>query len=158
MTSADNIEIVRFRPELAESFRTLNVEWLDRYFCVEPIDDAMLSEPGEVIIDHGGDILFAKQGDRVIGTAALKHHGAGVFELTKMAVTERCQGQGIGRRLLRACLERFVEIGGERLYLESHSSLRPALRLYESEGFEHARPPAPSEYQRADVYMEYRPR
>lgn len=158
MTRAGDIEIVRFSPELAKSFRTLNVEWLDRYFRVEQIDDAMLSKPGEVIIDGGGEILFAKQGDRVVGTAALKHHGDGVFELTKMAVTERSQGKGIGRRLLRACLERFVEIGGDRLYLESHSSLLPALKLYESEGFEHAPPPAPSEYQRADVYMVYQPR
>ena len=150
------VEIVDFAPELAGAFRELNVEWLDKYFRVEPIDDEMLDHPDAVILAAGGAILFAKQGDAVIGTAALKHHGAGTYELTKMAVTERCQGAGIGRMLVLASIEKYREIGGRRLYLESHSSLKPALSLYESVGFEHRPPPRPSEYQRADVYMVYR--
>lgn len=156
VASASAIEIVDFVPELADAFRELNVEWLDKYFRVEPIDDEMLGRPDQVIIAGGGAILFAKQGDTVVGTAALKHHGAGTYELTKMAVTERCQGAGIGRMLVLACIEKYQQIGGRRLYLESHSSLKPALHLYESVGFEHHRPPRPSEYRRADVYMVYR--
>jgi len=154
--SDSTIEIVDFVPELAGAFRELNVEWLDKYFRVEPIDDAMLRHPDEVILDGGGAILFAKQGNTVVGTAALKHHGEGIYELTKMAVTERCQGAGIGRKLVLSCLKKYQEIGGRRLYLESHSSLKPALRLYESVGFEHCPPPRRSEYRRADVYMVYR--
>lgn len=157
VASAGTVEIVDFEPDLAGAFRELNIEWLEKYFRVEPIDDAMLRHPDELIIADGGAILFAKQGDSVVGTAALKHHGKGVYELTKMAVTERCQGAGIGRMLVLSCLEKYREIGGRRLYLESHSSLQPAIRLYESVGFEHCPPSRPSEYQRADVYMVYRP-
>ena len=156
VASASAIEIVDFVPELAGEFRELNVEWLDKYFRVEPIDDEMLRHPEEIILAGGGTILFAKQGDTVVGTAALKHHGKGNYELTKMAVTERCQGGGIGRMLVLACISKYREIGGRRLYLESHSSLKPALCLYEAVGFERRPPPRPSEYQRADVYMVYR--
>ena len=55
-----------------------------------------------------------------------------------------------------AAVERFVEIGGCRLYLESNSGLGPAIALYESAGFVHESPPEASDYARADVYMVYR--
>ena len=152
------VEIVEFAPELASAFRDLNVEWLDKYFRVEPIDDEMLRRPDEAILAGGGKILFAVRDDIAVGTAALKHHGDGVFELTKMAVTGSSQGAGIGRKLVLAAIDKYQEIGGRRLYLESHSSLTPALTPYESVGFEHASPPRPSEYRRADVYMVYQER
>ena len=73
-----------------------------------------------------------------------------------MAVTTGCQGRGLGRHLLCAAADRFFDLGGQRLYLESHSSLSRALGLYESAGFRHDRPPSASEYDRVDVYMVYR--
>jgi len=132
------------------------VEWLEKYFRVEPIDREILGDPEGAIIRHGGAILYALHGDEVVGTVALKHQGDQVFELTKMAVTSAHQGRGLGRRLLWAAVRRYTELQGKTLYLESHSSLAPALRLYESAGFRHETPPRPSDYERADVYMVYR--
>jgi putative acetyltransferase len=151
----DEVTIVEFLPEYARAFRTLNIEWLERYFRVEPVDLRVLQNPEQEIIAPGGAILFARLGGEPVGTLALKHHGQGVFELTKMAVTPRSQGLGIGRRLLSAAVLRFHALRGARLYLESHSSLAPALHLYASVGFRHAPPPRSSEYRRADVYMVY---
>lgn len=150
-----HLEIVGFRPEYAEYFRTLNVEWLDKYYRVEAIDEEVLSNPVDKVLAPGGDILFAVLDGDVVGTVALKHDGDGVYEMTKMAVTDRHQGQGVGRRLLEACVARYEDLGGRRLYLESQKRLEPALRLYESAGFEHAPRPLPSAYERADVYMVY---
>ncbi len=149
-------EIVDFQPEFAGVFRDLNVEWLERYFRVEPIDRRILANPARELLLHGGSILFARKAGAIVGTVALKHHGGGVFELTKMAVTANAQGAGIGRLLLSAALKRFKRSGGTRLYLESHSSLAPALHLYESVGFRHVPEPQPSPYRRADVYMEFK--
>lgn len=150
------VEIIDFEPRLAVYFKTLNEEWLERYFRVEPIDQDILSRPEEQILAGGGAILFAEQHGEVVGTAALKHQGGGNYELTKMAVTERCRGAGVGRKLLEACIDRYQALAGARLYLESHSSLKSALYLYESAGFEHRPRPAPSDYERSDVYMVYR--
>ena len=151
-----DVEILDFAPEHAAWFRTLNVEWLEKYYRVEPIDELVLSNPIDKVIRPGGDILFARLGGKIVGTAALKHAGDGVYELTKMAVTESAQGLGLGRRLLEACVDRFRERGGKRLFLESQRRLGAALKLYESSGFEHVERPVPSQYERADVYMEYR--
>lgn len=150
------VAIVPFSPALAPEFERLNVEWLEKYFVVEPIDHEVLRDPQRSILDHGGEILFAVQGGRTVGTCALKHHGDGVFELTKMAVTASAQGRGVGRMLLSGALERYRALGGTRLYLESHDKLLPALKLYESAGFRHApRPASPSVYARSNVYMVY---
>ena len=55
-----------------------------------------------------------------------------------------------------AALARFEALGGKSLFLESDSSLLPALALYESAGFRHEPRKSPSDYERADVYMVYR--
>ena len=157
MSDARDVEIVGFEPVYAPYFRSLNVEWLEKYYRIEAIDEEVLSNPREKIIQPGGDILFALLGGCVAGTVALKHDGDGVYELTKMAVTSNYQGLGLGRKLLEACVKRYRQLGGSLLYLESQRRLKPALRLYESSGFRHAPRPRPSAYQRADVYMVYEP-
>lgn len=150
------MDIVDFEPSLAEAFERLNYEWLEKYFCVEDVDRVVLSDPQAEVIAHGGHILFALVDTEAVGTVALKHHGAGRYELTKMAVTAGQQGRGIGQALLTAAIRRFAEIEGRELFLESHSSLETALKLYENAGFCHAPHPGRSDYARSDTYMVYR--
>lgn len=150
------VTIVEYAACYGDAFQRLNVEWLEKYFEVEPIDRRILADPEQTIIAPGGAILYACIGAEVVGTVALKRSADGVYELTKMAVTESLQGCGIGRKLLNAALARFHELRGNRLYLESNSALAKALALYESAGFRHETPPSPSEYARADIFMVYR--
>ncbi len=155
---APAVAIVPFEPRDAADFKRLNVEWLEKYFVVEPIDEEVLSQPQTAILDPGGVILLARYQDEVVGTCALIKQGADSYELSKMAVTARCQGLQIGRRLLVAAIERFTALGGRRLFLESNRTLTPALTLYAAHGFvDLPRPGGPSHYARADIYMEYRP-
>ena len=149
------IGIVPYQPRWAEDFARLNIAWLERYFVVEPVDRAVLSDPEKHILAGGGRVLFAvDESERVVGTVALKHEGDGVYELTKMAVDVAYQGQGIGRALMDGALETFRGLNGSVLLLESNSKLAPALRLYESVGFRRQSAPRPgSHYARADVFM-----
>jgi DNA-binding MarR family transcriptional regulator/GNAT superfamily N-acetyltransferase len=154
---AADVEIHAFRPEWAKHFERINTEWLERWFVVEPVDREMLSRPQEHVIDRGGAILFAVLDAEVIGTAALLHEGAGVYELSKMAVETGFRGLGAGRKLLDAAIAEFQRRGGTTLFLESSTRLKPALTLYESAGFVHEPAPRPgSHYARADVYMIHR--
>src|SRR5690606_39366267 len=74
------------------------------------------------ILEGGGRVLFAlladADGERVVGTVALLHEGAGVYELTKMAVASDVRGHGIGRQLLRAAVQVFEDLGRS----EEHTS------------------------------------
>ena len=149
------VEVISFERKHRADFKRLNVEWLQKYFQVEPIDEAVLSRP-EAIIRKGGAVLLAKRRNEIVGTCALLKEG-NRFELSKMAVTEGYQGLGIGRRLLRAAIQEFVARSGGELFLETNSILAPAIALYESVGFAHeGRPAGPSTYARSNVYMVYR--
>ena len=154
-----SIRITDFDPRWRADFARLNIDWLERFFVVEPIDREVLSDPERHLLADGGRVFFAiDEDDRAVGTVALKHEGDGVYELTKMAVDPARQGGGIGRRLLEAAVAAYRECGGRELFLESSSKLAPALRLYESAGFRHRPAPRPgSHYARADVYMVWEP-
>jgi putative acetyltransferase len=153
--AATDLRIVDHAADWGDAFERLNREWLERYFRVEPVDEEVLSNPVENIINEGGAVLYVLMNGDPVGTVALKYQGDQVYELTKMAVTSGHQGQGLGRKLLCAAVDRFAELGGKLLYLESHSSLTAALTLYESAGFRHEPPPSASDYERADTYMVY---
>jgi GNAT superfamily N-acetyltransferase len=156
------IRIVDFDPRWRGDFARLNLEWLRRWFVVEPFDEEVLGDPEQYILADGGRILFALRDDhdggagelRAVGTVALRNAGDGVYELTKMAVEPELRGAGIGRALLDAAIDAYRGLGGRELYLESSSLLKPALCMYESAGFAHRPAPrAGSHYARADVHM-----
>lgn len=159
------VRIVGFDPRWRADFARLNLEWLRRWFVVEPFDEEVLGDPEQHILADGGRVLFAllegrsegggtDAAPRAVGTVALRHAGDGVYELTKMAVEPDLRGAGIGRALLDAAIDAYRELGGRELYLESSSVLEAALRMYESAGFVHHPAPRPgSHYARADVHM-----
>lgn len=149
-----DLPIVPFRPEFAPAFAALNREWIERLFRLEAADLQLLEHPREAIVDLGGEVFFAVDGPRVAGTVAMILHPSATFELGKMAVDPAYQGRGLGEALGRAAIAFARGAGGARITLETNSSLANAIRLYERLGFRHAARSAPSEYARADVYME----
>ena len=56
----DNIQIIPYRKELKEFVKTLNEEWLRKYFKVEETDRIQLSDPKKEILDKDGKIFFCK--------------------------------------------------------------------------------------------------
>ena len=82
-STTTNIRIVDYSDRWRDDFARLNLEWLERWFAVEPIDREVLGDPESHILAGGGHVLFAVDGEgRAVGTVALKHEGEGVFELT----------------------------------------------------------------------------
>ncbi len=100
-----SIEILPFQKEFAPAFKSLNIEWLDRFFYVESYDLEILSNPIKYVIDPGGEIFFALKGKRVVGTVALFKADDTTYELTKMAVLPTERGKNIGQKLMQHCLD-----------------------------------------------------
>lgn len=98
------VEIIPFSAESKEPIKTLNKEWLQKYFKVEEKDEIVLSNPQEEIIDKGGLIFYAKYKGEIIGTVSLIKIDHDTFELSKMAVSDKAQGLGVGNQLLIHCL------------------------------------------------------
>lgn len=141
----------------ADAFRDLNLEWVERYFEVEALDLQLLEQPEAEILSKGGEIWFAVRDGVPIGTVAMKPHGNGRFELTKLAVAPAAQGTGAGKALCLQVMERYLARGGTTLFLETNNVLGPANALYDRLGWTELPFPEPSDYARADRYMEWRP-
>ena len=148
------IAIMSFRAELAGEFRRLNLDWIERLFAVEPADRKVLDDPERAIVARGGQIFFALDGTVAIGTVAMVRAGPARYELAKMAVADSHQRRGIGELLGAAGIEWARSVGADTVFLQTNSRLAGAIRLYERLGFRHAVDPDPTEYARADVYME----
>ena len=140
----------------ATAFRTLNEEWIARYFTLEARDIQTLNDPEGTILKKGGSIYMVYAEDHPVGCAALIPLGQGVYELSKMAISPLCRGKGLGRRLLLHVIKQARLLGATSLFLGSNTRLADAVHLYESVGFRHV-PPAslpPLPYTRANVFMQ----
>src|ERR1700753_4176538 len=87
--------------EDSTAFRTLNEEWITRYFTLEKMDRETLGDPENMILRKGGHTFMCFLGRHAVGCVALIPMGDGVYELSKMAVSPELRGLGIGRRLLQ---------------------------------------------------------
>ena len=147
------VKIIEYDDNYEAEFRKLNLEWLDHYQLTESHDLMILDNPRGTILDRGGYIFLVIFDDLVVGSAALMNEGEGKFELAKMAVTSIHRGKGIGKLLIKTCLEKAKQVGAKKLSLFSNHQLRTAIHLYESFGFRHVEvKDAP--FTTADIKME----
>jgi N-acetylglutamate synthase-like GNAT family acetyltransferase len=149
----DKLHIIDYNDQYASDFASLNKAWLQKYFVVEPIDDRMLANPKHYFIDEGGLIFFAKINEKIAGTVALLKVSEGIFELSKMAVSEEFQGKKIGTKMLEHCLGTARELKLKKVILYSNTKLENAIHLYKKLGFIEV-PLDEVEYKRANIKME----
>tara|TARA_Y100000768_G_scaffold55374_1_gene36805 strand:+ start:2176 stop:2655 length:480 start_codon:yes stop_codon:yes gene_type:complete len=131
----DKLKIVPFNSDYKADFENLNRQWIEEYFVMEEEDRKTLQNPDTYIIEKGGEIFFAVFDNTVVGTAAMIPTGEGVYELAKMAVAKDVQGHGIGKKLLKRCIDFSKENRAREIFLITNDSLKPALNLYLSFGF-----------------------
>ena len=132
-----------------------NIEPGDNPFLSAIVKDTLAefgaNHPGTVYFDPTTDHLyevFRKEGSiyfvalmdgKIIG-------GGGIYpteglqddtcELVKMYLLPEARGLGLGRTLIRKCLEFAKQAGYKNVYLESMPELKQALKVYEKFGFE----------------------
>jgi DNA-binding MarR family transcriptional regulator len=133
------VEVVDFRPEDRDFFRTLNEEWLKKYFRVEAADRRLLGDPEGEILAKGGFIFFARIQGQVVGTAALLKMDETTYELAKMAVAEPSQRKQAGSMLTEAAIGRARQHRAARILIRTDKCLKAALCLYRKFGFQVSR-------------------
>jgi putative acetyltransferase len=93
---------------------------------------------------RGPDITFWSVwvDDQIVGCGALKQLDATRGELKSMRVADQFLGRGVGRAILEHLIAQARARGMTSLWLETGSAeaFIPALRLYESAGFERCGP------------------
>lgn len=130
-----DVKIIPFNPDFQEGFKILNYEWIDSYFEITDHDVLLLNNPKREVIDKGGFIFFAKERNKIVGCIALEKITPTSFEVSKMAVTPKYQGQKIGKQLMDAALRKAKNIGLDNLILYTNPILKNAIALYKKYGF-----------------------
>ncbi len=150
------VEIVEYQPQYKKAFYELNRKWIELYWELEPHDIEVLENPEKHILEKGGHIFVALYNGFPVGVCALcpmPEESPYDFELAKLAVNNSIQRKGIGRRLCEAVINKAREMGGEILFLESNTRLKPAIALYRKLGFKELPEYHPA-YARGDIQME----
>ncbi|SNV31882.1 acetyltransferase [Chryseobacterium taklimakanense] len=153
MSKKNVVEIIEFSEELSEPIKTLNYEWLEKYFRIEEGDVTSLSDPQKHIIDKGGHIYYAKLDGEIVGTASLLKKSETAYELGKLAVSDKAQGHGIGTILIEHCLNIAKQKQITTLILYSNTTLQSAIHLFRKYGFEEVELES-GVYERANIKME----
>jgi RimJ/RimL family protein N-acetyltransferase len=136
-----NIEIRRNRPDDAASLSEAVTSVAREKWYLATIDGFTPNETRDYIDKtlHGGlhQVVAVTQG-MVIGACDVRLMEAKGFAHVGqlgMFVCKQWRGQGIGRKLLAACLPLAARANIERIELEVFADNIPAIRLYESSGF-----------------------
>lgn len=148
------IKLVAYDVRYKDDWRYINQQWIEKLFVMEEEDIINLNDPEKFVLDKGGEIYFSLVDGKVVGAVALKKYSPTRYELSKMGVLPDAQGLGIGNLLVEKVIERFHARGGKELFLETNSSLTPAITLYKKYGFNQVAAPENSPYTRADYFME----
>jgi putative acetyltransferase len=130
------IRLSKYEPEYKNDFKTLNLEWIEKYYSVCQADLDQLDFPEKIVAEHG-EVLYILENEKVVGACALVWYNEEWLELIKMAVHSSVQGKGYGKVLLTYAINTAREKGAKALILETAEELKSAIHIYESHGFEY---------------------
>ena len=97
-------------------------------------------------------LVVADAAGEVVGTAAVRLLEPGLGELKRMWLRPSCQGRGLGRQLMDACLHEARRLGCRALRLDTQARMEAAVHLYRAYGFSEI--PRYNDNHRADIWME----
>ena len=148
------IKFREFTAKDSEQFKALNIEWLKKYFEVEPIDERVLSNPRSEILDSGGFIFMAEIKDEVIGTFAFIKKGNQIFEFSKMAIDPKFRNKGYGNVMMQFAISFAKKYRWNKIILYSNRILKNSIHLYFKYGFIEVPMEADVIYSRGNIKME----
>ena len=148
------ISFKKFSKIDTEKFKSLNLEWLDTYFKVEPIDKLVLNNPEREVIDKGGFIFMIQKNYNTIGTFAFIKKSEKIYEFSKMAITPNERGNGYGNMAMEFLIQFAKNKKWSKLILYSNTKLKNSIHLYRKYGFKEVPLEKNLIYSRGNIKME----
>ena len=148
------ISFKKFSKIDSEKFKSLNLEWLNRYFKVEPIDELVLNNPKREVIDKGGFIFMIEKNSDIIGTFAFIKKSENIYEFSKMAIIPDERGNGYGNKAMKFLIQFAKNKKWSRLILYSNTKLKNSIHLYRKYGFKEIPLEKNLIYSRGNIKME----
>lgn len=98
----------------------------------------LLADPSKTAIEkyiHESDIYLALINDKTVGVYVLSSISPDVFELKNVAVEEKLQGKGIGKKLVLDAISKAGDKKARRIEVGTGNSSLSQLALYQKCGF-----------------------
>jgi len=112
---------------------------LDFDLCFQDFEDELAKLPGTYGPPEGC-LFVAFQGDKSVGCIGLRKLEHDVCEMKRLFVKPDYRGQGIGKALAEAAICEARKLGYRSMRLDTMPSMKEAIALYESLGFERIDP------------------
>ena len=117
-----------------------NADLLAAYFDDAGWQAELDGLPGAYAATEGGALLLATSESTAVGCVALRQLDDESCEMKRMYVDDAGRGQGVGRVLGQAIVERARDLGYAAIYLDTSVEQYEAIGLYRSLGFEEVEP------------------
>ena len=137
------------------TIRALFLEYaasLEISLCFQNFEHELATLPGPYA-PPAGCLLLALRGDQAAGCVALRPLEAHACEMKRLYVRPAWRHKGVGRSLASAVVAQAIELGYQRMRLDTLASMKPAISLYHSLGF-HTIPPYYANPSEQAVFME----
>jgi putative acetyltransferase len=102
------------------------------------LGDPQLDHMFENYQDKDSVYYIVESEGKVVGGAGIKHLDGSkenICELQRMFLLPEARGKGIGRKLMELCITKARDFNYDQIYLESLSSMKEAILLYQMSGF-----------------------
>ena len=129
------MELVQYDPKYRQRFIDLNTAWIKNNFGSLEKEDLKTSQEIDQEIANGAMIFFAIENNRVLATCMTKPIHEDTWEICKLATDEHDRGKGAGSKVFAKCMEYAILNNAKKLFILSSSTLKPALHIYQKNGF-----------------------
>lgn len=131
------LHYVKYTIDELEEVREIFIEYaefLQVDLCFQDFENE-LQTLHQVYFPPSGCIILAKEENQTLACIALKPIGEGICEMKRLYVRPQARGKAIGKQLVEELIEFAKKAGYKTMKLDTISSLKAAINLYQSKGF-----------------------